>query len=131
MNVESLHFRKERRAFQSKPRSGSCGPADDPEVLGLRILGLHVLVILSIEFCKSGHVDNHPRACCDSSSLALSQLASACRWHRVCLSFLASSAQHSTPTWNYVHCHPSRSTHVLDTSSTRREENRARCSRGM
>ena len=34
-NVELLHYRKERRAFQSKLRSGSCGPADDPEVLGV------------------------------------------------------------------------------------------------
>ena len=30
MDVEPLHFRKEGRAFQSKPRGGSCGPADDP-----------------------------------------------------------------------------------------------------
>ncbi len=42
-NVEPLHFRQERRVFQSKPRSGSCGPADDPEVLGLLILALRDL----------------------------------------------------------------------------------------
>ena len=42
-NVEPLHFRKERRAFQSKPRSGSYGPADDPEVLGSLILAIRDL----------------------------------------------------------------------------------------
>jgi hypothetical protein len=43
MEYRAVVFSKEGRAFQSKPRSGSCGHADDPEVLGLVILAMRDL----------------------------------------------------------------------------------------